>query len=225
MSAPHDRPDGEGPCRGEAAVYLLGLLDEHQSAKFLEHAHSCALCGDDLTALGPAVESLPGTVAQLAAPEHTKRQVMAVVRSEASRMAGSSVSSLRATPRDAPIAWEAAVGRGSCAGWCGSARGQRGARRSVNSVRGSSDAGAARCRGPRGNRRRGAAWGKRDASPERRAHVAGALQDARALFGARVRGVGGAPRELGAAANHQPLHPDERRRCHRGGAALGAPAR
>ncbi len=93
MSAPHDRPDGEGPCRGEAAVYLLGLLDERQSAEFLEHAHSCALCSDDLAALGPAVDSLPGTVAQLAAPEHTKRQVMAVVRSEAGQMAGSSVSS------------------------------------------------------------------------------------------------------------------------------------
>ncbi len=74
-------------------MYLLGLLDERQSAEFLAHASSCALCSDDLAALGPAVDSLPGTVAQLAAPERAKRQVMAVVRHEANQMAGSSVSS------------------------------------------------------------------------------------------------------------------------------------
>ncbi|HEY7831092.1 MAG TPA: anti-sigma factor [Solirubrobacteraceae bacterium] len=70
-------------CCGEAAVYLLGLLDERGSEMFLEHARSCALCSDDLAALGPAVDSLPNSVPQLAAPPEAKRHVMAVVRSEA----------------------------------------------------------------------------------------------------------------------------------------------
>lgn len=91
MSGQHDPP---GPdqrcCCGDAAVYLLGLLDERQSREFLEHARSCTLCSDDLTALAPAVDSLPSTVAQLSVPEHAKQRVMAVVRSEASQATSSS---------------------------------------------------------------------------------------------------------------------------------------
>jgi Anti-sigma-K factor rskA len=89
---PHDfgsrdspRP-AEGGC-GDAAIYLLGLLDERHTRMFLEHARSCALCSDDLAALAPAVEHLPTTVRQVPAPSHAKRQVMAVVRSEAAQRA------------------------------------------------------------------------------------------------------------------------------------------
>jgi hypothetical protein len=73
---------GEGSC-GDAAIYLLGLLDEEQSSAFLAHARSCALCSDDLAALGPAADSLSAAVPQVPAPAHAKRHVMAVVRSEA----------------------------------------------------------------------------------------------------------------------------------------------
>jgi hypothetical protein len=85
MSEEHDHLSipKEGCC-GEAAVYLLGLLDEHDSEMFLEHARSCALCSDDLAALAPAVDSLPTSVPQISAPPDAKRHVMAVVRSEAS---------------------------------------------------------------------------------------------------------------------------------------------
>jgi hypothetical protein len=102
MSEAHDSEarDSPGPaegCCGDAAVYLLGLLDERHSEMFLEHARSCALCSDDLVALGPAVDHLPATVSQVPAPARAKRQVMAVVRSEAAQRAWSSSSQARGT--------------------------------------------------------------------------------------------------------------------------------
>ncbi len=88
----------EGGC-GDAALYLLGLLDERHSRMFVEHARSCALCSDDLAALAPAIEHLPTTVRQVSAPARTKRQVMAVVRSEAAQLAARSSSGSRRTVR------------------------------------------------------------------------------------------------------------------------------
>jgi hypothetical protein len=73
-------PDGD--C-GDAAIYLLGLLDERQSARFIAHADTCAVCRDEVGALAPAVDLLPATVPQLDAPEHVKRRVMRVVHAEA----------------------------------------------------------------------------------------------------------------------------------------------
>jgi Anti-sigma-K factor rskA len=87
-------------CRGEAAVYLLGLLNEQESRLFLEHARSCAVCSDDLAALAPAVDTLANTVPQLRAPGEIKRAVMDIVRSEASQQAARSSSAPdRATRR------------------------------------------------------------------------------------------------------------------------------
>jgi hypothetical protein len=85
VSEERERPlPGEGGC-GDAAIYLLGLLEEEHSRAFVEHARTCALCSDDLAALGPAVDSLPAAVPQVSAPTHAKRHVMAVVRSEATQ--------------------------------------------------------------------------------------------------------------------------------------------
>lgn len=92
-------PTPEEGCCGEAAVYLLGLLDERHSELFLGHARSCALCSDDLAALAPAVDSLPSSVPQLLAPPEAKRHVMAVVRSEASLARRSSSRSVKARRR------------------------------------------------------------------------------------------------------------------------------
>ena len=83
MSEDHAMPTPpDGRC-GDAAIYLLGLLDEQQSARFTAHADSCAVCRDEVGALAPAVDLLPATVPQLDAPEHVKRRVMTVVRAEA----------------------------------------------------------------------------------------------------------------------------------------------
>jgi Anti-sigma-K factor rskA len=72
----------DGGC-GDAALYLLDLLDGEQKAAFLEHSQSCAVCRDEIGALQAAVDALPTTVPQLAAPEHIKRLVMTTVRGEA----------------------------------------------------------------------------------------------------------------------------------------------
>jgi hypothetical protein len=95
----HDSPSPAGSCCGDAALYLLGLLDEQHSKVFLEHARSCALCSDDLAALAPAVDTLPTTVPQVPAPAQAKRHVMAVVRSEAAQRAARSSSRPRGTTR------------------------------------------------------------------------------------------------------------------------------
>lgn len=94
MTEEHGPTASGEDCCGEAAVYLLGLLDERHSETFLEHSRSCALCGDDLAALAPAVERLPDSVRQLSAPPAAKRHVMAIVRDEAS-------SATRSSPRPA----------------------------------------------------------------------------------------------------------------------------
>ncbi|HXQ00637.1 MAG TPA: anti-sigma factor [Solirubrobacteraceae bacterium] len=90
MSSGRDIPQGgdEVPSRGEehcgeAALYLLGLLDTRQTAAFLTHASACAVCRDEIDALRPAVDILPVTVPLVAAPEHVKQRVMSVVREEA----------------------------------------------------------------------------------------------------------------------------------------------
>jgi hypothetical protein len=106
--APRDSPrPAEGGC-GDAAIYLLGLLDERHTRMFLEHARSCALCSDDLAALAPAVEHLPTTVTQVPAPAHAKRQVMAVVRSEAAQQAVHSAVPGHETARSSSRARDAA---------------------------------------------------------------------------------------------------------------------
>lgn len=99
MSAEHDSPHTQADCCGEAAVYLLGLLDERHSKLFLEHANSCAICSDDLAALAPAVERLPDSVPQVAAPPDAKRRVMAVVRSEAGLVVRPSPGAIRTGDR------------------------------------------------------------------------------------------------------------------------------
>ena len=100
MSEVHDSPNPAERCCGDAAVYLLGLLDERGSGEFLEHARSCALCGDDLAALAPAVDHLATAVPRMHAPAHARRDVMAIVRSEADAQAAAAARS--ATPSRPP---------------------------------------------------------------------------------------------------------------------------
>ena len=90
----------DGSC-GDAAIYLLGLLDEHQTQRFREHAEQCAVCRDELGALQPAVDLLPATVPQLAAPTYVKRRVMAAVRAESGQMPASANRALVTVRRPA----------------------------------------------------------------------------------------------------------------------------
>jgi hypothetical protein len=87
MPAPQD-----GIC-GDAALYLLGLLEDRQAGGFLVHAEGCAVCREELGALAPAVDVLGSRVPQLVAPTHVKRRVMSVVRAEARPTSASPASS------------------------------------------------------------------------------------------------------------------------------------
>jgi hypothetical protein len=103
MSEDRDMPaPPDGRC-GDAAIYLLGLLDGEQSVRFREHADACAVCRDELGALQPAVDVLPATVPQLDAPEYVKQRVMNAVRAEA-RVADTSQRGAAATHERQPQA-------------------------------------------------------------------------------------------------------------------------
>ncbi|HSO97521.1 MAG TPA: anti-sigma factor [Solirubrobacteraceae bacterium] len=70
-------------CGADVAAYVLGALDHDEASAFREHLQTCAICRDEVSALGAVVDALP-----LAAPPHTpprtlKRSLMATVRAEA----------------------------------------------------------------------------------------------------------------------------------------------
>jgi Anti-sigma-K factor rskA len=100
VSDEHERARPQDGHCGDAAIYLLGLLDARQESAFLTHARSCSVCGDELLALAPAVERLPATVEQRRAPEHVKRHVMAVVDEEADQRKRTAQASDHSLSRD-----------------------------------------------------------------------------------------------------------------------------
>ncbi len=77
-------------CGEDAAPYVLGALTEEEHTAFVVHLESCAVCREEVAALGGVVSSLPAAVVQMSAPDDIKRRVMSTVRSEAGlRNAGS----------------------------------------------------------------------------------------------------------------------------------------
>lgn len=65
----------------DAAPYVLGALEEPDS--YREHLKECATCRAEVAQLQVAVDTLPATVPQVAAPEALRSRVLATVRSEA----------------------------------------------------------------------------------------------------------------------------------------------
>ena len=65
----------------DAAPYVLGALEEPDS--YREHLEECAACRAEVAQLQIAVDTLPATVPQVAAPEALRSRVLATVRSEA----------------------------------------------------------------------------------------------------------------------------------------------
>ncbi len=75
----------------DAAPYVLGALEEPNA--YREHLEECAACRAEVAHLQLAVDSLPASVPQVAAPDALRARVLATVRSEAEllRAAGSEV--------------------------------------------------------------------------------------------------------------------------------------
>ncbi len=70
-------------CNGDAAVYVLGALEDEEVSAFEEHVSSCAVCRDEMLSMQVVVDLLPATVPALAAPAELKDRVMAVAAADA----------------------------------------------------------------------------------------------------------------------------------------------
>jgi anti-sigma factor RsiW len=69
--------------RDDLAAYALGALDPDEASAVAEHLASCESCREYVRWLGPAVDLLPASVAQLEPPERLRESLMATVRAEA----------------------------------------------------------------------------------------------------------------------------------------------
>jgi anti-sigma-K factor RskA len=69
--------------RDDLAAYALGALDPGEAAAVAEHLATCESCREYVRWLGPAVDLLPASVAQVEPPERLRESLMATVRAEA----------------------------------------------------------------------------------------------------------------------------------------------
>ena len=76
MSRDHD-------CGGDAAAYALGALDPTEAEIFRRHLEECAVCRDEVEALGGVVQALPMAAPQQPMPRGLRRRVVRAVRQEA----------------------------------------------------------------------------------------------------------------------------------------------
>jgi anti-sigma-K factor RskA len=80
--------EGEGmfrdhDCAGDAAAYVLGALDPNEAEIFRRHLEECAVCRDEVEALGGVVQALPMAAPQQPMPRGVRRRVLRAVRQEA----------------------------------------------------------------------------------------------------------------------------------------------
>ena len=73
MSGTHD-------CGGDAAAYVLGALGPREAEAFRAHMHECAVCRDEVEALGGVVQALPMAAHQYEPPGELRRRIMRDVR-------------------------------------------------------------------------------------------------------------------------------------------------
>lgn len=71
---------GTPDCNGDAAAYVLGALEPHEADAFRVHLQECAVCRDEVEALGGVVNALPMAAPQYAPPRALRRRVMREVR-------------------------------------------------------------------------------------------------------------------------------------------------
>lgn len=90
---------GTPDCGGDAAAYALGALGPREAEAFLAHMQHCAVCRDELEALGGVVQALPIAVRQYEAPHELKRRVMREVRREQARGARTGASTSASASR------------------------------------------------------------------------------------------------------------------------------
>ncbi len=73
---------GTHDCGGDAAAYVLGALEPAEAERFRHHLDECAICRDEVQALGGVVQALPMAAPQHPAPRRLRRRVLRAVRAE-----------------------------------------------------------------------------------------------------------------------------------------------
>lgn len=72
-------------CGGDAAAYVLGAMEADEAQEFELHLRDCAVCRDEVAALGGAVLALPLAAPQVSPPADIRRRVMRQVRADVRR--------------------------------------------------------------------------------------------------------------------------------------------
>ncbi|HWE58246.1 MAG TPA: anti-sigma factor [Solirubrobacteraceae bacterium] len=67
---------GTPDCGGDAAAYALGALEPQEAEAFRVHMHECAVCRDEVEALGGVIQALPMAAHQYPPPRGLKRRLM-----------------------------------------------------------------------------------------------------------------------------------------------------
>lgn len=75
-------------CGGDAAAYVLGALEPEEADAFRRHLDQCAVCRDEVDALGGVVQALPMAAPQLQPSRTLRRRVLREVRSEPKKAHG-----------------------------------------------------------------------------------------------------------------------------------------
>jgi anti-sigma factor RsiW len=71
----------------DLAAWMLGALEESEAREFERHLAQCERCRTDLEWLRPAVDAIPASVTQVAAPPRLRGELLGTVRAEARRAA------------------------------------------------------------------------------------------------------------------------------------------
>lgn len=91
-----DAISGTHDCGSEAAAYALGALEPPEADAFRRHLEECAVCRDEVDALGGVVQALPMAAPQVQPPRRLRRRVLRSVRSEPR-------APIAGTPRRSPL--------------------------------------------------------------------------------------------------------------------------
>lgn len=111
MSISRDMP-GTHDCGGDAAAYLLGALEPGEAEAFRRHLEDCAVCRDEIEALGGVVDALPMAAPQHPAPKRLRRRLMRAVRAEPKP---------RISPRRRLVGWSVGHPRAAAVAMAGAA--------------------------------------------------------------------------------------------------------
>ena len=72
-------------CAGDAAAYVLGALEPDEAEAFRQHLAECAVCRDEVEALGGVVKALPMSAPQHPVPRRLRRRILRAIREEPRR--------------------------------------------------------------------------------------------------------------------------------------------